>query len=379
MALITVCQGISNSYMRFTAPALAPLVYNLSVIAGIVVGKYVGITAVAWSVTLGAVLQFAVQLPWLPRGLRLLHFTLDVGAPGVREIGTQMLPRLFGQAGVQLTFIVTTALANLLTDRPNAALANGWTLMLLPVGIFAAALGTTAFPVMARQAATGDRTGFAETVSETIRMVFFLTVPAAAGLIVLAPRVVRVLFAYGNAYDPLSIHLLTLAVIYYAVGIPGHSLVEVLPRAFYSIKDSRTPVLVVTWTLALAIFLSTVAIKVVPGDDAVGGLALAISIAVLAEAANLAIALHRKVPEFALGPLGWSLARANIAAGAMTAAIGWVATFLTQVINTSRFGSFVALAICIPLGAAIYLAVALLLRAPEAQAVLARVRRRAQI
>jgi putative peptidoglycan lipid II flippase len=290
-----------------------------------------------------------------------------------------MLPRLFGQAGVQLSFIVTTALANLLPDRPNAALSNGWTLMLLPVGIFAAALGTTAFPVMARQAATGDRAAFARTVSETISMVFFLTVPAAAGLIVLAPRVVRVLFAYGSAYDSLAIHLLTLATVYYAVGIPGHALAEVLPRAFYAIKDSRTPVLVVTWTLALAIFLSTLAVKLVPGDDAVGGLALAVSIAVLVEAANLAILLHRAVPEFALGPLGWSLARANLAAGAMTAGIGWAAALLTQAINTSRFGSFVALAICVPLGAILYLGVALLLRVPEAEAVLARVRRRTML
>lgn len=376
MALITISQGIANAYLRFTVPALAPLVYNLSVIAGIVAGRYLGIGAVAWSVTLGAALQLLVQLPWLPQGRRLFRLGLDLGAHGVREIGALMLPRLFGQAGVQLSFIVTTALANLLPDRPNPALTNGWTLMLLPVGIFAAALGTTAFPVMARQAAIGDRAAFAQTVSETMSMVFFLTVPAAAGLIVLAPRVVRVLFAYGSAYDTLSIHLLTLATVYFAVGIPGHALAEVLPRAFYAIKDSRTPVLVVTWTLALAIFLSTLAVKLAPGDDAVGGLALAISIAVLVEAANLAVVLHRRVPEFALGPLGWSLARANLAAGAMTAGVGWLATFLTQMINSSRLGSFVALGLCVPLGAAIYLAVALLLRAPEAQAVVARLRRR---
>jgi putative peptidoglycan lipid II flippase len=287
-----------------------------------------------------------------------------------------MGPRLFGQAGVQLSLIVTTALANGLPDLPNLALTNGWTLMLLPVGIFAASRATTAFPAMARQAATGDREGFARTVSETVSMVFFLTVPAMAGLILLAPRVVRVLFEYGNANTALNIHLITLATIYYAVGIPGHALVEVFPRAFYAIKDTRTPVLVVIWTLALAIFLSTVAVRVLSGDNAVAGLALAISLAALAEAVNLAIALHRKVPEFALGPLGWSLVRANVAVAVMLAGMGWVDVYLTHAINPSRLGSFVVLCICIPLGVILYLGAALIVRAPEARVVLARVQRR---
>jgi putative peptidoglycan lipid II flippase len=376
MALITVCQGVSNSYLRFTASALAPLVYNLSVIAGIIIGHYAGIQAVAWAVTVGAVLQLAVQIPFLPQGRRLFNAGLDAGARGVREIFRLMAPRLFGQAGIQATFVVTTILANRLPDTPNAALANGWTLILLPVGIFAAALGSTAFPVMSRQAAVGDTVAFARTVSETVRMVFFLTIPATAGLIILAPRVVRVLFAYGQSNNDLSIHLLTLATVYYAIGIPGHALAEVLPRAFFAIKDSRTPVLVVIWTLALAIFLSVVAANVITGDDAVAGLALAISLAVLVEAINLAIALHRAIPEFSLGTLGWSLARANLAAGIMTAGIGWTAGVLTHAINISRFGSFVSLLICVPLGAAIYLAAALLLRVPEAHAITARLRRR---
>jgi len=376
MALITLSQGIANSYLRFAAPALAPLVYNLSVIVGIGLGKFLGIEVVAWSVTMGAALQLAVQLPYLPQAGRLLRSRLSFAARGVREIGFLMLPRMFGQAGVQASFIVTTSLANLLPASPNAVLSNAWTLILLPVGIFASALGVTAFPVLARQAAVDDREGFAKTLSETLRMVFFLTIPAAAGLIILAPRVVRVLFAYGASDNELSIHLLILATIYYAVGIPGHALAEVLPRAFYAIKQTRIPVLTVISTLALAIFLSTMAVKIVPGNDAVGGLALAISIAVVVESAVLILAMHRTMPEFALGPLGWSLARANLAAGIMTAGIGWLAHVLTDSINISHFGSFVALAVCVPFGAALYLACALALRVPEARMALARIRAR---
>jgi putative peptidoglycan lipid II flippase len=366
LSLVSIAQGVANSYSRFTAPALAPLVYNLSVIAGIGAGVYFGISAVAWAVALGAALQFAVQIPWLPLGTRLFHPVLDLGNRGVHEIARLMLPRLFGQAGVQVSFIATTILANYLPAEPNAALSNAWTLILLPVGIFAASRGTTAFPAMARQATIGDFEGFARTVSETVSKVFFLTVPSAAGLILLAPRITRVLFAWGAGSSALSIHLITLACIYYAVGIPGHALAEVFPRAFFAIKDTRTPVLTVTWTLALAIFLSTLAVRLIPGNDAVGGLALAISIAVLGEAVNRAGALHRRVPQVQLGPLGWSLVRANAAAGVMTVAMGLLANYLTQTVNTSRLGSFVALCICIPLGAAVYLGAALLLRAPEA-------------
>jgi putative peptidoglycan lipid II flippase len=377
MALVTICQGISNSYLRFTAPALAPLIYNLSIIVGILIGHFVGVVAVAWGAMVGAALQLAVQLPFVPHGRRLLHFTLDLGSKGVHEIGRLMLPRLFGQAGIQATFLATTVLANRLNgSNPNFALVNGWTLILLPVGIFAAALGTTAFPVMSRQAAAGDLEGFVRTVSQTVRMVFFLTVPAAAGLIILAPRVVRVLFAYGASNNDVAIHLTTLATVFYAIGVPGHALAEVLPRSFFAIRDSITPVLVVVWTLALAIFLSVLSVKVLSGDNAVAGLAVAISIAVLAEAVNLTVALHRAIPQFALGPLGWSLVRANVAAGVMVAGVGWMAHYLTYVSNTSRAGSFLTLLVCLPLGVCIYLAAALVLRIPEATDVLARVRLR---
>ncbi len=377
MALITICQGVSNSYLRFTVPALAPLVYNLSIIVGIIIGHFVGVTAIAWSVTLGAALQLALQIPFLPQGRRLLHLSLSLGSAGVREIGRLMAPRLFGQAGIQATFIVTTYLANRVQGaNPNPALTYGWTLILLPVGIFAAALGQTAFPVMARQAAAGDMPGFASTVNQTIRMVLFLTVPAAAGLIILAPRVVRVLFAYGTSNNAIDIQLITLATVYYAVGIPGHSLAEVLPRAFFAIRNTVTPVLVVVWTLALAILVSVVSVKVLSPEHAVAGLAFAMSLAVLAEAVNLIIALHRAVPQFALGPLGWALARANIATGVMVAGVGLTAERLIHVINPSRFGSFVTLLICVPLGACLYLATALLLHVPEAVTVVSRARTR---
>jgi putative peptidoglycan lipid II flippase len=218
--------------------------------------------------------------------------------------------------------------------------------------------------------------GFAGTVSQTIRSVFFLTVPAAAGLIILAPRVVRVLFAYGSSNDAVDIRLITLATVYYAVGIPGHSLAEVLPRAFFAIRNTITPVLVVVWTLSLAILASVVSVKVLSPQDAVAGLAFARSIAVLAEAINLIIALHRAVPEFALGPLGWALVRANIASGVMVLGVALVAERLTLTINPSRFGSFITLLICVPLGATLYLCAALLLRIPEATSIVAHVRGR---
>jgi putative peptidoglycan lipid II flippase len=377
MALITICQGVSNSYLRFTVPALAPLIYNLSIIVGILIGHFVGVTAVAWSVTVGAALQLALQLPFLPQGRRLLRLSFSLGSAGVHEIGRLMAPRLFGQAGIQATFIVTTYLANRVQGaNPNPALTYGWTLILLPVGIFAAALGQTAFPVMSRQAAAGDMQGFARTVSKTIRMVFFLTLPAAAGLIILAPRVVRVLFAYGTSNDPVDIELITLATVYYAIGIPGHSLAEVLPRAFFAIRNTVTPVLVVVWTLAMAILVSVVSVKVLSPDHAVAGLAFAMSLAVLAEAINLIVALHRVVPQFELGPLGWALARANIATGVMVAGVGLMAERLIHMINPSRFGSFVTLLICVPLGAGLYLAAALLLRVPEATSIVSSMRKR---
>jgi peptidoglycan biosynthesis protein MviN/MurJ (putative lipid II flippase) len=119
------------------------------------------------------------------------------------------------------------------------------------------------------------------------------------------------------------------------------------------------------------------AVKLLPSEDEqVAGLALAISMAVLLEAANLSIALRRAVPEFALGPLGWSLVRVNLAAGVMLAGLGWIVQHVTHAGSLGFFGSLATVALCVPLGACLYLAVALLLRVPEAKTVLAGVLRR---
>ncbi|MFB0537413.1 MAG: murein biosynthesis integral membrane protein MurJ, partial [Anaerolineae bacterium] len=149
-----IVMGILNSYQHFLLPALAPIVYNLSIIgAAFFLSPSLGIQSLAVGVVVGSVLHLAVQIPALIRRGMDYSPILGLGNPGVREVGRLMAPRVLGLAVVQLNFLINTILASGLADGSLAALNFAWLLMLLPQGIFAQALATAAFPTFSELAA----------------------------------------------------------------------------------------------------------------------------------------------------------------------------------------------------------------------------------
>jgi putative peptidoglycan lipid II flippase len=231
-----------------------------------------------------------VQVPGLRRVGAQYSTRLAVRDPGVREVMRLMLPRMFGVAVVQLNFLVETSLASLLASGAVSALNYAWRVMLLPQGVVAQSVATAAFPTFADQYARGQLSQLRSALAATVRTILFIAIPAAVGLLVLSVPSVQLLFERGR-FTETSTELVAAALGAYALGLIGHSGVEILVRAFYALHDTRTPVLLGVLSLAINLIMSLSLIHAL----GVTGLALANTTAALIEMMLLIIVIRRRL------------------------------------------------------------------------------------
>jgi putative peptidoglycan lipid II flippase len=366
-----IIMGILNARQHFLMPALAPSLYNLAIIGGaLYLTPSMGVDGLAISTVIGAALHLLAQLPALARhGARYVP-TLGLRDPSVREVGRLMAPRVVGTAITQINFIVNNSLATLIGAGAASALNYAWLLVMLPHGMIAQAVATAAFPTFADQVARGQQGEMRATLAATLRMVFFLCLPATVGMVALARPLVGLLFERG-AFEAASTEAVAWALALYALGLLGHAGLEIVARAFYALHDTLTPV----WVGGLAIGLNVALSLTLPsafeaqGWMPLGGLALANSIATLLETAVLLALIRRRVGGIEGRQTLIVFAKSGLAALAMGAAlVGWQ-TALPGVGTLVLGGGGVLL------GAAVYLVAALLLQTEELQAVGALFRR----
>lgn len=283
-----VVMGVLNARQQFWLPGLAPSMYNLSIIAGAILAT--NIYGLAIGAVAGAALHLLVQIPGLIRlGARYTP-NLSLHDPGVRQVLRLMAPRVLGLAVVQLNFLVETSLGSRLGTGTVSALNYAWRVMLLPQGIVAQSVATAAFPTFADQFARGQIGPLRSSLSATLRAILFIAIPASAGLLVMSTPLVQLLFERGKFQDASTGQVAT-ALGFYALGLIGHSGIEILTRAFYALHDTRTPVAlgVVSLTLNLLLSLSLI------GPMQIAGLALANTVAALVEMILLAAVLRARL------------------------------------------------------------------------------------
>ncbi|HBT20321.1 MAG TPA: murein biosynthesis integral membrane protein MurJ [Peptococcaceae bacterium] len=291
MGLSGISMGILHSYKHFLMPAVGSVLYNLSIVLlGWILSKFYGIAGFSLGVVVGAVLNFAVQLPKLySLGLRY-SFSFNIFHPGVRKIFELMLPVLVGLSVTQFNLFVNQNLASRLSPGIVAALRTGQRLMQLPIGIFAVAVAVAVFPTLTEYAAKGEMNQFKKTMSLGVRSVIFLTLPAAAGLIALRVPIVRLLFEQGKFTREATLAT-SYALLFYSIGLFGYSAQQVLNRTFYAIQDTLTPVKVGVLTILLNIVLNFILLEYL----SYGGLALAYSLAGIFNMAALLYYLRKKI------------------------------------------------------------------------------------
>jgi putative peptidoglycan lipid II flippase len=378
-----LCMGILNAHQKFLAPALAISMNNVGLIIGAVViapliptdsGLFAyqtegvnNIYGLAIGAILGALLHLLVQIPSLIRIRARLRPLLRFDVAGSAEVLRLMLPRMLGLAVTQVNFLVNIYFATSMVEGSNSAMNVAWFLMFFVLGIIAQSVGTAVFPSLAKLAAERDFATFSERLAFAIRSVLFLALPASVGLIVVGNPLVTVLFERG-AWTSQATAGTAWALAFFAVGIAGHSLLEVLARAFYALSDTRTPVLVGIASLMVNIVLSVIFIRIIGDPNTlergpIAGLALANSVTTLVEAGVLWLLLQRRLDKFPTRTLLLGASRAAGAALIMGAVVATSSAILTDQ------SALIRLLAGAGLGVTAYFVAALILRVPEARSV----------
>ena len=293
ISLVALMMGILNSLHHFAAPALAPALLNISIIAAaLLLAPRLSqpVTALAIGVLAGGVLQLLFQLPFLlKKGFRF-SLRLEWRDPGVKRIGKLMLPAALGLAVYEINNLIDTLLASLLPEGSISYLYYGNRLVQFPLGVFGVALGTALLPTLSHQAAKGEISELKETFSFSLRMIFYICIPAMVGLIVLREPIVALLFQRGE-FGRLATVNTARALLYYCLGLWAYAGVKIVVPVFHSMQDTATPVKVSAVCLLINLILNLILMQFLQH----AGLALATALSSTLNISWLVVILRRRL------------------------------------------------------------------------------------
>jgi putative peptidoglycan lipid II flippase len=294
VGLAALVMGVLNAHRHFLLPALSPVALNIGIILGAVViapRLPEPVIGLAVGVLLGGAGQLMLQVPWLgARGL-LATPRIALGHPAVRRVLGLMAPVIVGQSATHIGTVINTIIASFLVKGSVSFLYYADRLIEFPLGVFGVAIATAVLPTLSEQAARRDKHALRETLSFSLRLATFVSMPAAVGLFVLSEPIVRVLYERGR-FGPVETAGTAAAVAMYALGIVGSSTAKISAQAFFALGDTRTPVKVSVCAMA---FNCTLALILAPSLGH-AGLALAIAAAATLNAIALTVLLRRRLP-----------------------------------------------------------------------------------
>jgi putative peptidoglycan lipid II flippase len=266
IALAAMAMAILNCFHVFGLPAATPILLNISIIIfsiGMVWRQFKHpAEALAVGVLVGGALQFLVQVPALVRQGMRFKFGISFRHPGIRSVSRLMIPGFFGIGIYQINFFVDTVFATAakMPEGSPTSLYLSDRVMELVLGGYAIAVATAILPMMSKLAAAHDFDNLKKTFAFSLRIVSYITIPAAVGLVILREPIIRVLFQHGQ-FRAESTLLTARALLYYSLGLPAFAAIKLIVPAFYSTQDTRTPVKVAVYTLGLNALLNTIFLK----------------------------------------------------------------------------------------------------------------------
>ena len=361
VALAAQVMGILNACNRFAVPATASTIFNISSLGfGLALGLWAGpwlglspIEGIAWGVLLGGAFQLLWQLPSMGSlGFRLRP-AIDWNHPGLRHILRLMGPAILGGAAVQINVLVNTNFASQLVDAvrgpngPVSWLSYAFRFMQLPLGLFGVAIASATLPAISRSFAADNLDEFRRTLARSLGFVILLTAPSSIGLAVLGQAMVGAIYQ-GGRFDAYDTHQTAVALLCYSLGLPGYAAIKVLTPAFYTLRDSRTPMAVSLLSIAINAAVATLLLSHTSLGHA--GLALTTSFVAVFNFLSLFFVARRRLGGIYGRALASSLARIALACLAMGIVVAAISHFIQGAMPSSRLRCLLELAACIPAG-----------------------------
>jgi putative peptidoglycan lipid II flippase len=319
ISLAALAMAILNSFHKFFVPAFTPVLFNLSIItAAVFFARSAEEPAFVFAagVVVGGLLQLAIQIPFLwKKGMRF-KFGLTFRHPAVRKVVRLMIPGIFGAGIYQINIFISRMIASTLEEGSVSSLYYSSRIQELTLGLFSIALSIALLPTFSELSAQRDFPGIKRTLNFSFKLIFLVTFPAMAGLLVLNRPIIQVLYERG-VFDASSTAMSASCLFFFAFGLPVISGVKILAPAFYSLKDTKTPVIIAFFVMLVYISLSFLLMKPLR----VGGIALALSISSVLNFTLLFYFLEKKIGRINKRPIAKTALLSACSAFVMGAAV----------------------------------------------------------
>jgi putative peptidoglycan lipid II flippase len=285
ISLTAFAGGILNTYGKFAVPAVTPTLLNISMIACIflLASRLADpITALAWGVFAGGILQLLFSIPFVIRLGFHFRMRVDFKDPGVKRLLTLMVPLVYGASILQVNLVISTIFASFLVVGSVSWLYYAERLMQFPLGIFGVALATVVLPYLSKEKARADNKIYGQILDWSLKTALIIALPASLALWLLATPMLTALFQYRE-FTAFDVTQASKALVMYSIGLVAFILVKIFAAACYARQDMKGPVKIATVSLFANIGFNLLLIK----PMAHAGLALSTSLAALLTAALL--------------------------------------------------------------------------------------------
>jgi putative peptidoglycan lipid II flippase len=368
LSLTGLLVGILQSYDQFTIPALAPAVWNLVILAGLITlyNRFPGADriyayAVAWLAA--TVVQFVMVAAALRKVEFRLAFTIDWRDPRVRQVLILFLPVTISIGIVNLDIFLNAGFGSLVSKQAPAAINDAFRIYMLPQGIFSVAVATVLFPTLSRLAARRDARGMRRTLGNGMRQINMLLIPSAALMAVLATPITRLVYQHEH-FTPYSTYLTSTALFWFSFSLPFAGLNLLLTRTFFALKRPWIPTKLAALNMVVDVIVSIALYKPLGIAGLVIGTAAANMVMTALQLYRLRVGFNGRLEGRQTTMITVRILVAAVIMAAL-ARLLWVA--LDHLLGRSLPAQIVSVGVSISAACVLYAMLALTMRIPEAR------------
>ncbi|MBK5240787.1 murein biosynthesis integral membrane protein MurJ [Clostridium sp.] len=343
-AIVAIFTGYLQMKENYIIPALVTLPLNFFVVISIILSNKNNILVLAIGYVVATAAQVVLMVPYLRKSKYRYKRIFDIKDKNIIKMAHIVTPVILGICVNQINVLVDRTIASRVTIGGVSALNYANRLNGFVIGIFVLSIVTVLYPMISKMAAQNNIKDLKKHLSEAITGINLLVLPATIGSMIFAVPIVSVLFGRG-AFNPSAVSMTSSALLFYSIGMVGFGLREVLSRAFFSLQDTKIPMINAAIGMVLNIILNIILSRYL----GIGGLALATSISALFTTILLFISLRKKIGSFGIKQISISFLKILFASSIMG-----LLSKITYNFITKSFSQSISLLIAMVIGAVSY-------------------------
>lgn len=383
----SIFSTVLNYFNRFIIYSLAPVLYNLGIIFGIVfLAPYYGVFGVAFGVIIGSFLHFLIQVPSAVRCGYRYKFIIDLKNPAIREFFELIIPRTIASSSSQINFIVITSMASAIGAGAISVFNLSNNLRYLPIGIIGVSFATAIFPLLSKLWAESKKEEYFKQFVKVFNEVLYISFPIGILIFVLRNEIINVVLKTGQ-FSSSAAAITAAALGLYFISTAIQCLVPTILRGFFSVKDSITPTIISIMSVEVSILSSFFFVSVFNGENffvsfikgilgingavdfSVLGLVVGFNVGMIFEFALLFYYFYRVVGDFGIKKIAIAFVKILFASLVMGAVAWYILPYLKSTFGSSFIGASLEFTIVCLVSFLIYGILTMILKMSEIKAV----------